>query len=144
MEIKRGLFAGKHGDFMTEKIVWRVNAEVAGGPTVKAGDSLIVEAYDKIDVSVPKNGNIDVDLQPGALSQVDFLLISASDKSMYSNLTYTPLNGDSIKLDTPLILIGNGAISLLTSANKINFANASTTDDAALSILIGRKAVVPP
>jgi len=33
---------------------------------------------------------------------------------------------------------------LLTSANKINFANASTTDDAALSILIGRKAVVPP
>jgi|LAHU01.1.fsa_nt_gb hypothetical protein len=133
---------------MTEKIDWRVNVDVVGGPTIKAGDSLIVEAYDKIDVIVPKEGSIDVDLQPGAASQVSFLLISASDKSAYSHLTCkpltgTPLTGTPIKLDAPLILIGNGAITLLASTNKINFSS-NLTNDAALSILIGRKAVVPP
>jgi hypothetical protein len=130
---------------MSEKIKWNVIANVMGGPTVGASDFLTVEAYDKIDVSVPKNGNIDVELQPGDAPQVSFLMITVADKSMYSNLSYKPEGTvDLIKLDAPLILIGNGAITLLDSIEQINFANSSTSDDAALSILIGRKAVLVP
>jgi hypothetical protein len=137
------VFLKIEGEVMVEKIDWTISAQVAGGPRVMASDSLAVEAYDKIEVTVPKNGSITVDLQPSNADHVYFLLIRAADKSMYSNLSHKPEDAPgAINLDAPLILIGNGAITLLTSTKKIEFFNSSTSDDAALSILVGRKAAV--
>ncbi len=128
------------------KIKWALNVQVEGGPRVAAADSVEVDAYDNIEVTVPKNDGTDdgvavVGVQPGDASSVLFLLISA-DTYKDSPLSYTVGDSDkSVKLDAQQTLVGAGATGLLDDApKKLTFSNAGDAD-AKVRILVGRKAV---
>jgi hypothetical protein len=127
---------------MTSKIDWAMNLQVSGGPKFIMSDILIVQAYDMIEVTIPKGDNKIVNLQPNEIDHVVFLLIKAADKSMYSDLNYQPEGAaKSLALNAPVMLFGS-AITLLASAAKITFSNTSTSNDAVISILVGRNAIV--
>lgn len=131
---------------MSVKIHWVLNVQVDGGPRISAGDSVDVDAYDNIEVTVPKHSNgqdgtATVDVQPGSASDVMFLLIQA-DNYQGSPLSYTVEgSAKSVKLDAQQTLVGSGATGLLDGApTKLNFNNSGTAD-ASVRILVGRKAV---
>ena len=130
---------------MSIKINWALNAQIADGPRIVAADAIDVDAYDNIEVTVPKHqnnadGTAIVNAQPGDQSHVMFLLITA-DTYQNSPLSYI-IDGSNkvVKLDAPQLLIGAGAVSLLAGApTKLTFTNTGPTD-AAIRILVGRKA----
>ncbi len=131
---------------MTVRINWALNVQVDGGPAVVASDAIEVDAYDIIDVKVPKQngataGTATVNVAPGGASDVLFLLIK-SDAYKPTPLTYKVDGGTkSVKLDSQQTLIGAGATGLLDAVpNKIVFTNAGAAD-ANVRILVGRKAV---
>ena len=126
---------------MAEKITWTLTVQVSGGPKISKTEPLQVDAYDKIDMVITDGANDkEVQLQPGSASQVDFLLVSSDQYG--ADLTYKVSNvaGSAIKLDTLQLLMGEGAVGLLGAApDKLFFSNGLGTD-AAIEILIGRKA----
>jgi hypothetical protein len=131
---------------MSVKIHWTLNVQVEGGPRVAAADSVEVDAYDNIEVTVPKHTGADdgiavVGVQPGDASQVLFLLISA-DAYKDSPVSYkVGSSTKSVKLDAQQTLVGAGATGLLDGApNELTFSNAGDAD-AKVRVLVGRKAV---
>ncbi|MGB7539950.1 MAG: hypothetical protein WBM17_15525 [Anaerolineales bacterium] len=123
---------------MSEKIVWSFKAQVSGGPTLSVTDTIEMDAYDKIDATIPKNSVATaVEVQPG--DGAKFLLILAAS---YEDLTYKVDDRvGAITLDGPHILIGEGAVSLLhDTQNTLTFTNANATTDNKVSILVGRTA----
>lgn len=128
---------------MSEQIHWTLNVQVVGGPKISRSRTETVDAYDKIAVDVPPqaNGNpgqATVEVQPGGVGQVRFLLI---ESSVYDaeDLTYS-VDATTIALDTLQVLIGAGAVGLLGAAPQtITFSNA-LTQVAAIQILVGRDA----
>ena len=125
-----------------------INSQIAipNGPKVDFNRVLSVEAFDKIDVAVPANtNNKEVQLQPGGVGQVQFLLITADWYG--SELSYKVNNtgGTARTLDQPHFFAGGGAVSMLDTAalGKMFFANTTsgaTAKDANVQILIGRDA----
>lgn len=124
---------------MSEKISWSFSAQVTGGPSVSASADLTVDAYDKIDATIPKGGaETTVEVQPGSAG-VKLLVITASD---YDDLTYkVGASAISVMLDAAHLLLGEGAIALFDEyPTQLKFKNASATDDVTVSILVGRDA----
>jgi hypothetical protein len=113
--------------------------------------TLDVDAYDKIDVTVPappdaNASDMKVELQPGGAGQVQFIAIVSDwfgDKLSYKINKKT---ADVRTLDQPHFLAGAGAVSLFDSAappTALFFTNATsgaTAKDAKIQILIGRDA----
>ena len=131
---------------MSVKINWAMNVQIDGGPRVASSGAVEVDAYDSIEVTVPKNtngtnGTATVKVQPGAAADVLFLLIQ-TDTYKNSPLSYTAENSTkSVKLDAQQTLIGAGATSLLDKPpTTLTFVNTGQTP-AAVRILVGRKAV---
>lgn len=130
---------------MTEKINWTLNVQVVGGPKILASDTIDVDAYDKIDVATePDALDKEVQIQPGDLGQVQFLLIKSDQYG--DGLTYkvNAANGE-IKLDALQVLIGDGAVGLFKeSPEKLLFTNNLVSDGdkipASIQIFVGRKA----
>jgi len=128
---------------MPLKIGWKLGVDVPSGPALSVARTVEVEAYDSIKVNIEKNAtNKSVELQPGGAGKVKFLAIIAS---RYEDLTFKVNSSGSgateVTLDQPQILVGDGAIELIDpSPKKLFFTNASTTDDAAVEILVGRNA----
>jgi hypothetical protein len=130
---------------MPEKLNWSLTIQVAGGPGEGASQSLDVEAYDVITVTVPGGdtttpGTATVQVQPGGSGQVAFLLVKSS---LYDgNLTYAVDGGSAVKLDALHLFMGTGAVGLLgTTQNAFVFTNTVAVDKpAAVEILVGRKA----
>lgn len=130
---------------MPGKIDWTVSVTVAGGPKVSLARSLDVDAYDKVDVTIPKAGGpagsnvVKVSVQPSAAGKVQFLLITSS---VYDDkLTYKVDGGAAeIKLDEPQLLGGDGLVALLgNTQNEFEFKNeVDPPKDAAVQILVGR------
>ena len=130
---------------MTEKINWTLNVQVVGGPKILASDTIDVDAYDKIDVTIePDASEKEVQIQPGDLGQVQFLLIKSDQYG--DGLTYkVNAANDEIKLDALQVLIGDGAVGLFKeSPEKLLFTNNLVSDGdkipASIQILVGRKA----
>jgi hypothetical protein len=130
---------------MSVKINWACNVQVVNGPKISASDTIEVDAYDNVEVMVPKHqnnadGKATVDVQPGDQSQVMFLLIQ-SDTYKGGSVSYAVKGSTkSVKLDAQQSLIGSGAVSLLDGApTKLTFTNSGPAD-ASVRILIGRKA----
>jgi hypothetical protein len=126
---------------MAEKINWTLNVQVVGGPKMSAFQTVTVDAYDKIGVTVPV-GETDkeVEVQPGPAGRVQFLLISSDQFG--DDLTYKVNNaGDAIKLDAQQLLIGDGAVGLLGASppETLSFTN-DLAQDANIEILVGRNA----
>lgn len=125
---------------MPETIVLAVGVTVAGGPKIGLNRTIEVDAYDKINVTVPDGASgLEVELQPGGSGQVGFLLVSSSQYG--DDLTYTVDGGTADHvLDQPHLLTGTGAVAMLSDApSKLSFDNA-LGDDAQIQVLIGRDA----
>ncbi len=126
---------------MSEKINWTINVQVVGGPKMSASQTVTVDAYDKIGVTVPA-GETDkeVEVQPGPAGRLQFLLVSSDQFG--DDLTYKVNNtGDAIKLDAQQLLIGDGAVGLLGASppETLSFTN-DLAQDANIEILVGRNA----
>jgi len=126
---------------VSETVSWNYTVQVAGGPTVAGSGTLVVEAYVKLNVTVPKNKSLEVEILPGTGGKVQVLVIRPtvpSDKLSYE------VGVDTVVLDGPHILVGVGAVSLLAaSLGTLKFKN-DTTADAEISILAGRDATPSP
>jgi hypothetical protein len=127
------------------KLNWSMTLQVAGGPTITAGqDALNFEAVDRIDVAI-EAGDTDqvVHIQPGAASSVHLLVVTAD---VYGDkLSFKASDGttDSAKvvLDAPQLYAG-GATSLLgTDPKQLKLTNAGT-DPAHVTVFVARDAKV--
>lgn len=124
---------------MPVQIRWKLNVDVADGPSIALGEALSVEAFDKIEAKVLAAG-VTVDLQPG--DHVRFLLITSN---VYSDkITYEVEGGaKGVKLDAPQLFVGAGAVGLLDKPpKKLIFKNAFPVPkpEPIIQILIGRDA----
>jgi hypothetical protein len=131
------------------KINCTVNVQVTDGPKFSLTNSTEVEAYDKIDVTVPKNTpDTKVQIQPGGAGQSMFLLITAdkyADTLTYSVNVAVGAGGagapPAYTLDGPHLLMGKGGVALLDDApTDLFFSNGDATNDAKVHILVGRDA----
>lgn len=128
------------------EINFAISTQVREGPSISVAQTLILDAYDLIEVEIPSGeigtpGQVTVQVQPGGAGQVQFLLIRASQYS--AQLTYTISGGSTdVKLDAPHILCGEGAIGLLGAAPQVlEFSNTLGSDKPIrISILVARKA----
>jgi hypothetical protein len=129
---------------MSEYIVLKINIEIPNGPKITLNRTLTVDAYDKIDITVPSSASDQpVELQPGeSAGQVKFLLV-ASD--WYGEALAYKVNsntGTSFELDEPHVLIGEGATAMLDPApTQLFFSNTTSGEDATdanVRILVGR------
>ena len=127
---------------MPETIIFDVAAAVASGPTIKSSRTVVVDAYDKISVTVPDGtSDLEVELQPGGAGSIRLLIVKSN---VYGDgLTYT-INADSTDhvLDEPHVLLGTGSVALYgAEPTKLVFDNAlGTGEDAEIHILVGRDA----
>jgi hypothetical protein len=123
---------------MAESLRWNFAIQASGGPTI-AGTGEVpadVDTYHKGSVTIPANGNLDVQLLTGAGGKVKLLVIHPNPPS--DKLTFES-NGNDVPLDGPLVLIGSGAASLYGDVGTIKFKNGGA-EDAAVSILAARDA----
>lgn len=139
-----------------------LNAQIVGGPQVSASRTKQIEAYDKVDVIInPGDTDVEVDIQPGAVGQVSFLLIKSSLYSQAAadqKLTYFvvdggtdfPAAGDGLELNDPHVYIG-GALAVFGLAPRaLRFTSTYVADPAnpmvnraVVEILVGRSAIAP-
>jgi hypothetical protein len=131
---------------MSVKINWSCNVQVINGPKLSGADTVEVDAYDNIEVTVPKKpagpdpGKATVEVQPGAQTKVMFLLIQAGTYQGGPVSYKVEGSSKSVKLDAQQLMIGAGAVGLLDGApTKLNFENSGAAD-VPVRILIGRKA----
>lgn len=131
---------------MSEYIVLKINIDIPNGPKITLNRTLTVDAYDKIDITVPSGASdLSVELQPSeSAGQVKFLLV-ASD--WYGEALAYKVNSDtstSFELDEPHILTGEGATAMLDPApTQLFFTNTTAVADAMdanVQILVGRDA----
>lgn len=132
---------------MSEKINWTLNVQVVGGPKMSASQTVTVDAYDKIQVTVGVGAQESktVEVQPGPAGRVQFLLISSDQYGDNGDkLTYKVNDAVNppIKLDAPQLLIGDGAVGLLGAAPgagpaTLHFANG-LDKPVNIEILVGR------
>jgi hypothetical protein len=124
---------------VAEKIVWSLSAQVSGGPAIAASNILNVDAYDKIGVTLEPGVTKTAEVQPGGEDRVRFLLISADQFG--EDLTFKVADAAAtIKLEAPLVLIGDGAVDLLdTPPQSISFTN-DTQNSVNIDIIVGRMA----
>ncbi len=139
---------------MPERINWTIDVQVSGGPKILTSQSIAVEAYDSIKVTVLGTGdppvpldadtNKEVQVQPGGSGAVSFLAITSNRYD--TGLTYQvneeadPSTNPGIALDRPHILVGQGAVSLLDPAPTSLFFSSTIVEDAEIHILVGRDA----
>lgn len=125
---------------MPEKINWALNVQVVGGPTISASKTITVDAYDKIGVTVTAQGTETVEIQPGGADRVQFLLINSDEFD--DALTYEiNATGNSIKLDAPQVLIGDGAVGLLGAPPNSLAVTNGLAQDVNIEVIVGRKAI---
>lgn len=127
---------------MAEVINITVSAKIKSGPTISFSESLNVDAYDKLDVTVAPGAPSTIQLLPPGTTSVHFLLIKSSQ---YSDQISYMVNGagSTIILDTPQNFIGLGSLAALDDVNDpatLVFTN-SLTEDVNIQIFIGRNAV---
>jgi len=130
---------------MSQSIQWSVNIQVADGPQDLFTQVISVEAYDRIDVTVPAKagstaGTVTVKLQPGGAGSVLFL--SAITDLYDTNLTYQLDTGGTINFDSPVCIAGAGLVGAVSNgvgAKELVLTNNRATP-AVVKILVGRKA----
>ena len=128
---------------MCEKINITMTVQVVGGPQISESLTKLVEAYDKIQVTIAANASDKkVQVQPGCSGQVQLLMIRLTDSKHYGDgVTYKVNDGTAVNtLDAPQVLMGKGGVKLLDPApNKLFFTNTQT-EDVSVEILVGRDA----
>lgn len=126
---------------MSSTVNLSLRVSVASGPSISISKALTVEAYDKIDVTVAA-GDSDkvVEIQPGASSQVQILLIKASEYGADLKYKVHDAAATAIVLDQDHLYLGQGQVGLLgTQIDKLLFTN-NLAKDVTIEILVGRDA----
>ncbi len=131
-------------------VSWSISIQVAGGPTVTAREGPIAaEATDRIEIHVPEKsgsvaGQITVDLQPGPVSSIHFLLIKSSHYGGDGeNITFTVGSStDAIVLSGPQFYSGGAVSRLGPNVQSLAFTNNSG-EEAQIEIFIARDATPP-
>jgi len=122
---------------MPEQMKWSYSVQAVRGPTVAGNGVLEVDAYLKLNVTVPANGTLEVEVLPDGGGSAQLLVINPGKPS--DKLSYK-VDGDDVLLDSPHILIGAGAVGLLAeTVGTLEFKNDGN-EDAEISILVGRDA----
>lgn len=130
-----------------EKISYSVTVQITGGPSVAIAGVIEVDAYEKIDMTVPAkvaavNGKADVTVSPGDLDQTKLVIITASSKDGTLSFKTTAAGAVDVPITGPLTMFGGTACSLLgAKPDKFTFTNTAAVA-ATVTILVGRKAVV--
>ncbi len=126
---------------MSSTINLTLKLNVVGGPSILVTRGITVEAYDKIDVTVgASDSDKVVEIQPGASSQVQMLLIKSSEYG--TDLTYKVQDAGAtpIVLDQDQLFLGQGAVGLLgAQIDRLLFTN-NLGNDVTIEILVGRDA----
>ncbi len=127
---------------MTEKINWALNVRVFGGPVIVASDTIDIDAYDKIEVSIETGASEkEVQIQPGGAGQIQFLLIKSDQYGDALTYKVNDKANDAIRLDALQVLIGDGAVGLLKVPPEKLFISNGLASSASIDILVGRKAI---
>ena len=123
-----------------ENVNWAVHVDVPSGPKLTAANTIAVEAYDKVNLTLDANATkVKVDIQPGAAGQVKLLMITAS--AYDTKITYSTDAGTTkVALDAPQVLIGSGAVGLLKPDPKTWQWDNGTADPVAIQIFVVRDA----
>lgn len=124
------------------QIIVSANIVVPNGPQFAFQQTLEIDAYDKIDVSIPPATTDKKVELVGGTGEVQFIAITSDTFS--DDLTYK-INSSTTarKLDQPHLFMGKGAVSLFAVAPaSLSFSNAAPApgDDVQIQILIGRDA----
>jgi hypothetical protein len=126
---------------MPETINWAATFDTTLGPKIAISGKEIVAAYDKISVQLPGKANtIDVKLQPSNVAgDVRLLVVTSTSYAVKATLS-ADAGTTSRELDGPLVLIGSGAVGLLstTAPQTLRFTNPDK-DPIEIQILVGRK-----
>ena len=133
---------------MPTTIRWKLNVEVQGGPKVLESKTVSVEAFDRIEVTVPDTTTTptptEIAIQPGAAGKIKLLLIRSS---VYSDdLIYQVHNttGDEFVLNDVVFLTGKGNLDFLedgTAPLDKLFVTNTTGANVVIEIIVGRSAV---
>lgn len=133
---------------MPTNISWTLNVKVQSGPQVAEANSILVDAFDKIDVAVPDTTPTpkatEIDVQPGAPGKIKFLLIRSTAYGDKVKLRMHNATGIEMTLSDALLLTGKGALELLedTGAPLDKLLVTNTTGAAlVVEIFVGRSAV---
>jgi hypothetical protein len=124
-------------------IRWSVAVQIAAGPSVARSAALAVDAYDKVEVTVPAGEeNLEVQIAPTD-ADIRFLMMTATPVGAAPlDATYrvNDAAGDEHAIDSPLLLlIGAGAVGLMGAVPRSLFlTNNSGTQAVAVEILVGR------
>lgn len=137
---------------MPQKIAMTLNVQVTDGPKLSETRTVEVQAFDTIEVNVPaaagaNAGHVEVQVQPGAAAQVQFLVIRLLKSDHYTNgqLSYKVNAAENdvakrTRLDSIQVLSGTGAVGLLGAApNTLHLYNL-LAEESAVQILVGRDA----
>ena len=134
---------------MATNVSWKLNLDVQSGPKVLITNSVQVDAFDRIEVTVPDTtaspGATTVDVQPSAAGKVKLLLIRSNRYG--DDLTYRVHDNstDERALNDAIFLTGAGSLNLLEDPtaplDKLLITN-TTGQDVVIEIIVGRTAVV--
>jgi hypothetical protein len=135
---------GEAGIRMAETVNWTVSVQVPGGPRVAQSGAIVVDAYDKVDLTLDDGAaDAEVQIQPGGPGQVQVLVISTTRPS--ADLTYkvNDVAAAEILLDQPVhAYMGTGPVALLDASagpTSLFFRNDSGAP-APIQVFVGRKA----
>lgn len=132
---------------MPTNITWKLNLEIQSGPKLQVANTVQVDAYDRIEVSVPDSSGTPeattVDIQPGGAGKIKVLLIRSNrygDDLVYQVHDDTT---DERVLNDAVFLAGTGSLDLLEDVlaplDKLLVTN-TTGQDVVLEIIVGRSA----
>lgn len=131
------------------QIILSGNVVVPNGPAFAFNQTLDVEAYDLIEITVPATTTSDLEVElPGSTDGIEFVAIRSD--SLGDDLKYKlDAGGSDYPLDQPLFLAGKGAVSFFIASGataaptSLFFSNAASSE-AKVQILIGRDATPTP
>jgi hypothetical protein len=124
---------------MAESVTWMYSARALRGPSVGSSGTLEVDAYQKINVTLPTGGAAQqVTIGPGTWAELTAVVISASD--LGGVVDVTPDGGNTFPLDGPLVLIGAGPVSLLGAGDATVELLNNGAADVDVDIFVARDA----
>jgi hypothetical protein len=126
---------------MSNIIKWELSVQVGDGAKTTIMDGMEIAAIDQLKFVVDDTKPFNALVQPAGIGSAKFLFITASTYN--DNLIYkVDSSATSNKLNAPVFLTGDGAVSLLGSTQeKFEFTNNITpSTPVTISILVGRDA----
>jgi hypothetical protein len=125
---------------MSDRITRSCTATTPDGLVITVDDYVDVDATDKIEQTIPKSSvPKEISLHPEGAT-VEFIAITAT---RYSDLSVQVGAGSPVLLTKALVLMGNALVGLLGAETAVmTFLNTNTLTDNAVTILVGRSALV--